>query len=141
MAKKKKAKSPKEHHFQENVWSVICNKEDAIEGVTKATLSITMSVVLNSLSAMLCVISGIGVFIAVQQAWLAEWGNGLWISNIATLLFTLLLCATSLMFALLLRGCANEVERESDKNYLVAVFSALTSFAALVVALVALLKE
>lgn len=140
MAKKKKAKSPKEHHFWENVWSVICNKEDAIEGVTKATLSITMSVVLNSLSAMLCVISGIGVFIAVRQAWLAEWGNGLWISNIATLLFALLLCATSLMFALLLRGCANEVERESDKNYLVAVFSALTSFAALVVALVALLK-
>ena len=34
----------------------------------------------------------------------------------------------------------NEIDKEKDRNYIVDVFSAIVSFAALIVALVALLK-
>lgn len=43
-------------------------------------------------------------------------------------------------YAVLLWKSAKEIETENDKNYIVSVFSGLVSFAALVVALVALIK-
>ena len=140
MAKEKKAKSKKKALFWKSAWNIICNKKDTKGEYTKATLSGIMSVALNYLAIVLCAGSVIAIVLIIRQAVLTEWGDGLWFSNIIALLFLAALCVAVLFFALILRGCANEIEREDDKNYLVAVFSALTSFAALVVALVALLK-
>jgi hypothetical protein len=36
---------------------------------------------------------------------------------------------------------AKEIETEKDRNYIISVFSGIVSFAALIVALVALFKE
>ena len=44
------------------------------------------------------------------------------------------------IFAYLFWKSANEIKEEKDKHYVVAVFSGLVSFAALIVALVALIK-
>lgn len=141
MGKKKSTKSQAKISFWQNVWSVIRNKKDTDGKYTKLALGGTMAASLNSLAILLCLLSAFGVFAMIRQVCVVDWSGGLWFSNVLTLLFLGLLCVSALIFALLLRGCANEVEREDDKNYIVAVFSALTSFAALVVALVALLKE
>ena len=47
---------------------------------------------------------------------------------------------TSLMLALIIRGIANEIGREKDKNYIFTAFSGIVGFVALIVALVALFK-
>ncbi len=44
------------------------------------------------------------------------------------------------LIALITRGVANEIGREKDKNYIIAAFSGIVSFAALIVALIALFK-
>ena len=44
------------------------------------------------------------------------------------------------MFSLIFRAAANEMAKEKDRDYVVAVFSGIVSFAALIIALVALLK-
>ena len=141
MAKKKKAKSKKKASFWQNVWGIICNKKDTSGEITKLTLSGMMSYAMNCIAVFLCLFFLLGVFGTAQWAFAANWEVGLCLSNIFRILVMALLCAAMLFFALILRGCANEMDREKDKNYIVAVFSALTSFAALVVALVALLKE
>lgn len=141
MAKKKKVKNKAKTSFRELVWNIICNKKDTKGEYTKATLSGIMATTLNYLAVILCIFAVLVMVSAVRQAFMIEWGNGLWFSNALALGLLAVLCIAALLFALILRGCANEMDREKDKNYIVAVFSALTSFAALVVALVALLKE
>lgn len=140
MAKKKKVKNKAKTSFRELVWNIICNKKDTKGEYTKATLSGIMATTLNYLAVILCIFAVLVMVSAVRQAFMIEWGNGLWFSNVLALGLLAVLCIAALLFALILRGCANEMDREKDKNYIVAVFSALTSFAALVVALVALLK-
>ena len=46
----------------------------------------------------------------------------------------------SLMLALIIRGIANEIGREKDKNYIFTAFSGIVGFVALIVALIALFK-
>jgi len=61
----------------------------------------------------------------------------------ATNAFSFLLVPVSILlglFALLLRGAANEMDRTNDKNFVVAVFSGIVGVVALIVALVALVK-
>ena len=44
-------------------------------------------------------------------------------------------------YCIIMWKAAKEIEREKDKNFIVSVFSGIVSFAALIVALVALFKE
>ena len=44
------------------------------------------------------------------------------------------------LYSFLLWKSAKEVETEKDRNYIISVFSGIVSFAALIVALVALFK-
>ena len=46
----------------------------------------------------------------------------------------------ALVFSLVVRASANEMAAEKDRNYIIAVFSGVVSFAALVAALAALFK-
>ena len=140
MAKKKKTKSKKKSSFWQNVWAIICDKKDTNGEITKITLSGMMSSAMNCIAVVLCLCFLLGVFGTVQWALAANWEISLYLSNILKILVMAVLCVAMLFFALILRGCANEMDREKDKNYIVAVFSALTSFVALIVAFVALFK-
>ena len=62
------------------------------------------------------------------------------IKNIMIIVVGLALFLMIFLYSLLLWKAAKEIEKEKDRNYIIAVFSGIVSLAALIVALVALFK-
>ena len=61
-------------------------------------------------------------------------------SNVFSIAFAVALFVVLLLYSFLLWKSAKEIETEKDRNYIISVFSGIVSFAALIVALVALFK-
>lgn len=57
------------------------------------------------------------------------------------LVAALLFLGLVFIYSVIIWGAANEIEKENDKNFVLAVFSGVVSFAALIIALIPLLKE
>ena len=124
------------------IWAVIRNKEDTKGQFTKITFVLLMSYLLNIAAFSLGFLGLFGLGLIGCKAFRWNWTSvSLWPQYIITIVIALPICALILLFAIVLRGFANEIEREEDKNYIVAIFSGVVSFAALVVALVALFRE
>ena len=74
------------------------------------------------------------------------WDNLKWdsfdsgLTSVVTLLFILGIMVIIGLYSILLWKSAKEVEAETDRNYVISMFSGVVSFAALIVALVALVK-
>lgn len=112
------------------------------EKFTKGTFSLLTSWVLYIIGGLGFVIAlsalGYGFYYAIN---ILQWIDGVHIfANIITCLFilTITFCVGVLSFMLFKSG--NEIQKSKDKNFIVAVFSALSGFIALVVALVTLFK-
>ena len=60
--------------------------------------------------------------------------------NIFQIVYTVAIVALLVLYPLMLWKSAKEIETEKDRNYIISVFSGIVSFAALIVALVALFK-
>lgn len=60
--------------------------------------------------------------------------------SILTIAFCIVFAIVLGLYAVLLWKSAKEIETEKDRNYIISVFSGIVSFAALIVALVALFK-
>lgn len=126
--------------FWKTVGMIITNKKVSNGQLAAGLLSVPMSVLFNTL-AVVAVLAMIGGIIAiVKTAFSFSWSAELIFSNVIVILFCLLLIVFVAVLALYFRGVANEIAAEKDRNYVVDVFSGLTSFAALIVALVALIK-
>ena len=63
------------------------------------------------------------------------------VASIVTIVFCIVFAIILGLYAVLLWKSAKEIETEKDRNYIISVFSGIVSFAALIVALVALFKE
>ena len=61
--------------------------------------------------------------------------------NIFQIIYTIAIIVMLILYPLMLWKSAKEIETEKDRNYIISVFSGIVSFAALIVALVALFKE
>ena len=112
------------------------------EKFTKGTFSLLTSWVLHTIGVLGFLIAlyafGYGIYHAIT---VLQWVDGLHVlANIITCIFilTLTFCVGVLSFMLFKSG--SEIQKSKDKNFIVAVFSALSGFIALVVALVALFK-
>jgi hypothetical protein len=57
-----------------------------------------------------------------------------------TIIFAFVVTVALALYSMLLWKSAKEIEKENDRNYIISVFSGIVSFAALIVALVALFK-
>ena len=68
------------------------------------------------------------------------WNASTFLGHVGIIIGCLAFVFTFFMLFAILWGASNSIIRERDKNYVVAVFSGIVSFAALVVALVALFK-
>ena len=62
------------------------------------------------------------------------------IGNVFSIAFAVALFVVLILYSFLLWKSAKEIETEKDRNYIISVFSGIVSFAALIVALVALFK-
>lgn len=76
----------------------------------------------------------------IRVGFSAPWeGLGI-VTNIIALIFAVAGTILALLFGTVLIGMGKDIERETDKNFIIAVFSGLTSFASLVIAVIALVK-
>ena len=103
-----------------------------LSGVLSAGFNILFSLGLLGVVLTICAT----IQMVAQMTW--EFANIF--SNVSTLVFIALVCVLLFLLSVLFRGAANDLKSEKDRNYIVALFSGLTSFAALIVALVALIK-
>ena len=60
--------------------------------------------------------------------------------NIFQIVYSITITVLLVLYPLMLWKSAKEIETEKDRNYIISVFSGIVSFAALIVALVALFK-
>lgn len=122
---------------QENVAATAKNKKR----YTLGTFATPLIIAFYGLS-ILGWIFVVAVPIGVYNTWNTfHWSNVTeCISSIIILLSTLGIAVTVALYSILLWKSAKEVEAETDRNYIISMFSGVVSFAALIVALVALVK-
>ena len=125
--------------FWESIWYVIRNKKKTNGDLLAASMSMLMSLVFNILALAFAIVGGILVFYFFKTVWdfFVERLN--WDLIPYAMIYASFGCASALL-GLLMRGIANDISWENNKNYIVSVFSGIVSFAALIVALVALFK-
>ena len=108
---------------------------------TSGSFAILVMIAFRIFSAFMGLLSVVLILAPVVSWKTLQW-NGF--TNIVTSVFTIGFCIViAIVLALytaLLWKSAKEIETEKDRNYIISVFSGIVSFAALIVALVALFK-
>ena len=143
MAKKKKQQNKKNQTASQNqkgdfklflkaAWSIIRNKSDTENYFTGAVLSFLISRFLNIIALLLGLAALYG---AVEGVYAAVCSLTASLSGVFNGACQVLLAVLIALFALILRGVANEVERETDLNHLLALFSGITGFITLLLTL------
>ena len=126
-------------NFWKAVWLIIRNKESKSGKRYATVLAEVMAVIFNLIA--LCSVVGalvVGGITIYMSNWNVSFQQVIWqiVESVDSVMIILGLFA----FALICRGIANEIQAEKDRNYIISVFSGIVSFAALIVALVALFK-
>lgn len=133
------AESDEKIGFWKGVWYIITNKKKTNGALTHGLFSNLLSDLFNILAVagviIALVVLGFTVYLIVQSVAQNDFLNCI-LFAFAGIIYSVLI----LLFCLLLRGVANEIKAEKDRNYIIALFSGVVSFAALVVSLIALLK-
>ena len=123
--------------FLKAAWNIICKKGNTGKEFTNAALSLIVSLFLNVIAFVLALVAVYGLVDGAIGI------IGSMTISVVGVVHGLLQCVIAIvmgLFALILRGVANEVDRETDVNHLLALFSGVTSFAALIVALISLIR-
>ncbi len=122
--------------FWKSIWLIIRNRESQTGMRGAGLLSEVISFIFNVMAIICIATSGIIGIMVIPQF---DWHGGI-LQSIFQGLFSVLLLFISLGVALIFRAVANEIKSEKDRDYILSVFSGILSFAALIVALVALFK-
>lgn len=119
---------------------VIINKVESNGTMTSGFLGGVMSIVFNILailSVVVMVLGGIMGVLVIKEIALTM--NSIMLDiTLAVLTIAFVIIAATIAF--IFRCIANEIAKEKDRNYIIAVFSAVVAFAALVVAVVGYAK-
>lgn len=136
----KQAKRLSAKEFWKLVWSIIRNKESSDGTIVSGLMATAIWIAFNGLAIFLVLAFFAIIIYGVYRAPQFDWLNDFSLSVLGTIIEIIgsLVCVA--LFALIFRAAANEIEKEKDRNFVVAAFSGLVSFAALVVACVALVK-
>ena len=104
------------------------------KGISKFTKAIFIAI------GIFCIIFAVCGGYAIYQFLIsANWENrAIIIGNIFACLLMLALIAYIVLLALYLFKCAKEIEKEKDRNYIIAIFSTIVAFVALIVSIIAL---
>lgn len=126
--------------FWELVKCIVLNKSQSNGTMTSGIFGGLLTAVFNLLAIIGCVVVFFGIIAFIVFCKNLTWSWAIASGNISVIVLFISMLVMILMFALLFRGAANELAIEKDRNYVVSDFSGVVSFAALVVALVALYK-
>ena len=148
MAKKKKPQNKKKQTvsqtqkgdfklFMKAAWSILLNKSDTENHFTGIMLSLLISLFLNVTAFIIGAVALYGICHGIYDVVYSVTTSFTGVIHGA---IELLLAVTMALFALILRGVANEAERETDLNHLLALFSGITGFVAMIIAVVSVVR-
>ncbi len=126
--------------FFKLIYYIVFNKKQSNGTMTSGLLSGLIALAFNGLAILGLIIFVCGIVAVVNIVRSCVWQSELIANNVATISLMVAFVVIVGMFSLIFRAAANEMAKEKDRDYVVAVFSGIVSFAALIVALVALLK-
>lgn len=126
--------------FFKLIYYIIFNKKQSNGTMTSGLLSGLIALAFNGLAILGLIIFICGIVAVINIVKSCVWKPEFVANNLSTISLMVAFIVIVGMFSLIFRAAANEMAKEKDRNYVVAVFSGIVSFAALVVALVALLK-
>ncbi len=123
------------------VYLLLFNKSET-RGLTNDIFAMLTSLLFKGIGTLGVVFSPIIIIACLYFAYDLDWTFDVVLNNLIYLFaYTLIAGFAGLifMFSVMLIGASREIQKEKDKNYIIAIFSGVVSFAALVVALIALL--
>ena len=124
------------------VYLLLFNKSET-RGLTNDIFAMLTSLLFKGIGTLGVVFSPIIIIACLYFAYDLDWTFDVVLNNLIYLFaYTLIAGFAGLifMFSVMLIGASREIQKEKDKNYIIAIFSGVVSFAALVVALIALMK-
>ena len=139
----READAPKEKiKIRETIWLIIRNKKKSNGTVTSDFIGLIMSHFFNLLSLISVCFSLLFIAVLVKAICDTNWSSeySVLVNRITLIFVESAFAFLALVFSLVFRASANEMAAEKDRNYIMAVFSSVVSFAALVAALAALFK-
>lgn len=126
--------------FWKTVGMIITNKKASNGQLAAGLLGVLMSLLFNGFAVMTVLFLIAEIYTMTTTVSAFVWTLQTAMDNVFTMVFWLLLFVFTAVLAIYFRGVANEIAAEKDRNYIVAVFAGLTSFAALIVAFISLFK-
>ena len=118
--------------FWKKVWCIITNKIPDNTAFLTTSIAGLMQLFFNSVAVILFIVGLLClamIFVVIIQQ-----------TDFQHLSAYIILACILPTLSLIMRGIANEMEREKDKNYIISAFSGIVSFVALIVALIAFFK-
>lgn len=116
------------------IWHIIINKKEPQKAYTAYLMGSILSFILN-ITAILSLL-----FLAFIIAFIVYLCVHNQMHLVLGVIFGILYSFAFFIIGLICRACANEMSQEHNRDYIVAAFSGIIGFAALIVAIVALLK-
>lgn len=121
--------------FFKIVWLIITGKNENT-GFTSGIFTYFLSVCFNFLAVLGGITIVAGLIALFKDLFVIKWTLSNLIGNILTVIAFIGILFICFLMSVMLRGAANEIEKEEDRNFIIAVFSGVVSFAALIIALV-----
>ena len=127
--------------FFKKVWWIIRNKKDVHYDMLSGLFTMPITALLNSIACIGGLTFLLGIPMLIYAAAIMLWEPGRIIQQIVGVFLIAVVLIDIALLSLIIRSAANEFAREKDRDFIIAVFSAVTGLVALIVALVALFRD
>ncbi len=121
--------------FIKAIWLVIKGENENTD-FTSGIFAYFLSVCFNFLAVLGGITIVAGSIVLFKEIFTIKWALSNLIGNILTVVTFIGILFICFLMSVMLRGAANEIEKEKDRNFVIAVFSGVVSFVALIIALV-----
>ena len=143
MAKKRKHKNKKVSNEPKGIKLLWTLWNDEVIMPDENGNSVIMQEFTSLLFAILAWVMAIGsVLLFASSIYVAiaiiDWSIERLIGNIVSLLLIFVLCILCFVISVIIKVMSNDVKREKDRHYVLALFSGIISFVALIISLVSL---
>ncbi|MBQ7872859.1 MAG: hypothetical protein IJ360_02675 [Clostridia bacterium] len=143
MAKKRKYKNKKVSNEPKGIkllwklWNdeVIMPDENGNSVIMQEFTSLLFAILAWAMAIGSVLLFASSIYVAIA---IIDWSIERLIGNIVSLLLIFVLCVLCFVISVIIKVMSNDVKREKDRHYILALFSGIISFVALIISLVSL---
>lgn len=133
---------PEKLNIFQVIYRVLRNRTGDDSRFLSGSMAALLAFFFRLLGFVLFLISVASVILLIHTVVSSSWNSvPLFLANIYPCIFYAFIFVMSILFGTVMIGSANEIERENDRNYIADVFSGITGFVALIIAIIALYKQ